>query len=97
MRSWNLHRRTGLTFHELARWINPMVAGWINYYSRFRWWELEPFAMRINAYLVRWIQKKYKRLAGKKKALAKLREIAKRYPRMFAHWRLSPTQCAVLV
>lgn len=53
--------------------------------------------MRINAYVVRWIQKKYKRLAGKKKALAKLREIAKRYPRMFAHWRLSPTQCAVLV
>ncbi|MFF4834256.1 group II intron reverse transcriptase/maturase [Streptomyces sp. NPDC001315] len=97
VRSWNLHRRTGLTFHELARRINPMVAGWINYYSRFRWWELEPFAMRINAYLVRWIQKKYKRLVGKKKALAKLREIAKRYPRMFAHWRLSPTQCAVLV
>lgn len=97
VRSWHLHLRTGLTFYELARWINPMVAGWINYYGRFRWWELEPLAMRINAYLMRWIRKKYKRLAGKKKALAKLREIAKRYPRMFAHWRLSPTQCAVLV
>jgi hypothetical protein len=56
------------------------VAGWINYYGRFRPWELIPFQMRINAYLVRWIRKKYKRLAAKRKALAKLQEIAQRYP-----------------
>lgn len=43
--------------------------------------------MRINAYLVRWIRQKYKRLAAKRKALAKMQEIARRYPRMFAHWR----------
>jgi hypothetical protein len=49
--------------------------------------ELDPLLQRINAYLVRWIRQKYKRLAAKRKALAKLREIAQRYPRMFAHWR----------
>ncbi|MFE2500283.1 group II intron maturase-specific domain-containing protein [Streptomyces scopuliridis] len=75
----------------------PKVAGWINYYGRFRPWELIPFMARINAYLVRWIRKKYKRLAAKRKALAKLQEIARRYPRMFAHWRLAPTVSAVLV
>lgn len=94
VRSWHLHLRTDLTFNELARRVNPMVAGWLNYYGRFRWWELYAFAMRINAYLVRWIRKKYKRLAAKRKALAKLQEIARRYPRMFAHWRLAPTQGA---
>ncbi|MDT0467369.1 hypothetical protein [Streptomyces gibsoniae] len=46
---------------------------------------------------MRWIRKKYKRLSAKRKALAKLQEIAKRYPCMFAHWRLSPSQSAVLV
>ncbi|MEV6957554.1 group II intron reverse transcriptase/maturase [Streptomyces sp. NPDC051183] len=97
VRSWNLHRRSDLTFSEIARPINPMVAGWLNYYGRFRPWELHSFVMRINAYLVRWIRKKYRRLAGKRKALAKLREIAKRYPRMLAHWRFSPTQGALLI
>ncbi|MEU2264739.1 group II intron maturase-specific domain-containing protein [Streptomyces sp. NPDC019645] len=89
VRSWRLHTRTGLSFLQLARRMNPVVSGWINYYGRFRWWELEPFAMRINAYLVRWIRQKYKRLAAKRKALAKLQEIARRYPCMFAQWRIS--------
>ncbi|WP_372412444.1 reverse transcriptase domain-containing protein [Streptomyces luteireticuli] len=87
VRSWQLHRRTDLSFQELARRINPVVAGWVNYYGRFRPWELHPLLMRINAYLVRWIRQKYKRLAAKRKAIAKMREIALRHPHMFAHWR----------
>ncbi|WP_327378875.1 group II intron reverse transcriptase/maturase (plasmid) [Streptomyces sp. NBC_01216] len=87
VRSWHLHTRSDLSFTELARRINPVVAGWINYYGRFRPMEIDPLLQRINAYLVRWIRQKYKRFAAKRKALAKLREIAKRYPRMFAHWR----------
>ncbi|MEU4245759.1 group II intron reverse transcriptase/maturase [Actinoplanes sp. NPDC026619] len=97
VRSWHLHTRTDLTFHELARRINPVVAGWLNYYGRFRPWELTSFVTRINSYLVRWIRKKYKRLAAKRKALAKMQEIARRYPRMFAHWRITATVSAVLV
>ncbi|MET8831701.1 hypothetical protein ABZX40_38460 [Streptomyces sp. NPDC004610] len=53
--------------------------------------------MRINAYLARWIRQKYKRLAAKRKAIAKMQEIAQRYPRMFAHWRCTPTVNAVAV
>lgn len=86
VRSWHLHTRSDLSFQELARWINPVLAGWINYYGRFRPRELHPLLARINAYLVRWIRQKYKRLAPHRKALAKLQEIAHRYPRMFAHW-----------
>lgn len=29
-------------FNDLARWINLVVAGWINYYSRFRQCDLHP-------------------------------------------------------
>ncbi|MDJ1130581.1 group II intron reverse transcriptase/maturase [Streptomyces iconiensis] len=87
VRSWHLHTRSDLPFKELARRINPVVAGWINYYGRFRPWELNPFLMRINAYLVRWIRQKYKRLAAERKAIAKMQEIARRHPRMFTHWR----------
>lgn len=87
VRSWHLHTRSDLSFTDLARRINPVVARWINYYGRFRPSELTRFLKRINAYLVRWIRQKYERLAPLRKALAKLREIAQRYPRMFTHWR----------
>jgi hypothetical protein len=40
------------------------VAGWMNYYGRFYRSALYPLLARINAYLVRWIRRKYKRLAG---------------------------------
>jgi RNA-directed DNA polymerase len=47
---------------ELARRINPIVAGWMQYYGRFYRTALDPLLTRINAYLVRWIREKYKRL-----------------------------------
>jgi hypothetical protein len=31
VRSWRLHLRTGHTFNDLARRINPIVAGWMQY------------------------------------------------------------------
>ncbi len=35
VRSWRLHHRTGHTFADLARWINPIVRGWMQYYGAF--------------------------------------------------------------
>jgi RNA-directed DNA polymerase len=87
VRSWHLHARSDLSFTELARRINPIVAGWINYFGCYGRVALIPLLQRINAYLVRWIRQKYERLAAKRKAIAKMQEIAQRYPRMFAHWR----------
>ncbi|MBT2401920.1 group II intron maturase-specific domain-containing protein [Streptomyces sp. ISL-100] len=31
IRSWRLHQRSGSTIFELAKEINPVVRGWINY------------------------------------------------------------------
>jgi RNA-directed DNA polymerase len=91
IRGWHLHRRSDLSFGELAKRINPMVAGWMNYYGRFYRSAMSPLLMRINAYLVRWIRQKYKRLVALRKAIAKMQEIAKRYPRIFAHWKWTVT------
>jgi RNA-directed DNA polymerase len=51
VRSWRLHRRVDLTVEELAKRINPIVAGWMQYYGRFYRSALYPLLMRINAYL----------------------------------------------
>jgi RNA-directed DNA polymerase len=87
VRSWRLHLRTGHTFKDFARHINPIVAGWMQYYGAFYRSALSPLLQRINAYLMRWIRKKYKRLRGKKKARECWQGITGRYPLMFAHWK----------
>lgn len=46
---------------------------------------------RINAYLVRWIRNKYKRLRPVKKAIECWQGITTRYPRMLAHWAWVPS------
>jgi group II intron reverse transcriptase/maturase len=86
VRSWRLHRRTGSTFVQLAQAINPVVRGWMHYYGAFYRTALRALLRRINTYLVRWIRRKYKKLASLRKALACLKGIANRFPRMFAHW-----------
>ena len=91
VRSWRLHLRTGHTFAELARTINPIVRGWMQYYGAFYRSAMYQLLSRINAYLVRWIRKKYKRLRARKKAMVCWRGITERYPRMFAHWKWVPS------
>jgi RNA-directed DNA polymerase len=91
VRSWRLHLRIGHTFKDLARRINPIVAGWMQYYGAFYRSALSPLLQRINAYLMRWIRKKYKRLRGKKKARECWQGITERYPLMFAHWKWVPS------
>ena len=41
---------------------------------------------RINTYLVRWAQRKFKRLRPFRKALRWWTRLTERQPRMFAHW-----------
>ena len=48
---------------------------------------LHPLLQRINAYLMRWLRKKYKRLRGFKKARTCWEGITTRYPNLFVHWQ----------
>jgi len=86
VRTWRLHRRTRHTMLGLAQQINPIVRGWMQYYGRFYRSALYPLLQRINAYLVRWIRKKYKRLQALRKAIQSMKRIVDAYPRLFAHW-----------
>ena len=90
IRSWGLGRRSDKSLDDLARMFNSIVQGWINYYGCFYKSELLYFLRRLNNHLVRWATRKYhKRLRNKeRRAMAWLAEIARRSPRLFAHWRL---------
>ncbi|MGD0705577.1 MAG: group II intron maturase-specific domain-containing protein [Trebonia sp.] len=62
VRQWRIHTWTRHDLDELAALVNPVVAGWMNYYGRFYRSQLYPLLRRINTYLMRWAGKKYKRL-----------------------------------
>jgi group II intron reverse transcriptase/maturase len=88
IRSWRLHRRSGMTLEQLARDINPVVRGWMNYYGRFYPSALVFSLNRINDYLVRWLVQKYKRFRRRRmRARDALGSHARLYPGLFAHWR----------
>jgi len=87
-RRWRLTRRTHLSLNALARQLNPIISGWINYYGRFRRSEFHAVLNRINFALTQWAMRKYKRLARRRtRAFAWLRAIARRNPSLFVHWR----------
>ena len=89
IRSWAMHQRSDKSLEELAAIYNPTIRGWITYYSHFYKTQLRPTLYKIEAYLVRWARRKYKRLArrpkGAKDWLARLRRAE---PKLFAHWPL---------
>jgi RNA-directed DNA polymerase len=87
VRRWRLHRWIYHTFSEVARIINPVVAGWMQYYGRFYPSALYPLLARINTYLVRWIRNKYRRYDATRAARRKLQEVTLGYPRLFRHWQ----------
>ncbi len=88
IRSWHLARRSDKTLDDLARMFNSIVQGWINYYGRFYKSELLYLLRRLNRHLARWACRKFKRLRRReRRAMAWLAEVARRAPRLFAHWR----------
>jgi RNA-directed DNA polymerase len=86
VRSWRIHLRTATELEDLASWINPVVRGWMTYYGRYYRTALDGLLRRINAYLMRWAQRKYRRLRSFKRARSWWHGLTARQPGMFAHW-----------
>jgi RNA-directed DNA polymerase len=87
VKSWRLHRLTGHTIGEIAKEINPVIRGWMQYYGKFCKSGLYPLLYRINEYLVRWMRKKYRRLHPLKNAERAWKRFISQYPVLFPHWQ----------
>jgi len=89
IRSWHMQLKNDKSLEDLSNMFNPKVRGWFAYYGRFYPSALYRIWRNINGYLVRWVRRKYKRLAGhKRRAWRYLRRLAERNPRLFIHWEL---------
>jgi RNA-directed DNA polymerase len=87
LRMMRIHRRTDLSLDDLARWLNPIVAGWMRYYGRYYRSALYPLLRRVNTYLRRWAGRKYKRLRTHQRFSRWWAGLLQRQPGLFAHWR----------
>ena len=89
IRSWHWAKRSDKSLGDLALMFNSIVQGWISYYGRFYRSRLLQFLRRLNDHLVRWACRKYKRLHRReRRAMELLAGAARRYPGLFAHWRI---------
>lgn len=62
VRGWSLKTRSDKALDDLARMFNPYIRGWINYYSQFYKSALYETFRRIDAHILRWARRKFKRL-----------------------------------
>lgn len=89
LRGFRLHLHTDKSISEIAKYYNPVIGGWVNYYGRFYKTKLTQLLRRINFYLIRWAMRKYKRLRRQRsKAWSYIISIAQRQPDLFAHWAI---------
>jgi len=89
VRGWHFQTRSDKALIDLARMFNPYIRGWINYYSHFYKSALYPTLKRIDAYLIRWARRKFKRFRQRPKGARDwLARVIRSSPGLFAHWPL---------
>jgi RNA-directed DNA polymerase len=88
IKKWHIHSMSDKHIDDLSRMYNPIVRGWVNYYGQFYKSALYPVFQALNERLVRWVRKKYKRRKHQSRARKWLRKLARREPKLFAHWQL---------
>ena len=87
IRKTRIRSKTEMTLKDIARWINPVLRGWLSYYGAYYRSEMYRFLRNFNKTLVRWAMRKYKSLRFcKHRAVAFLERIAKQKPDLFVHW-----------
>lgn len=87
VRGWHLQLMCDKELRDLSKMFGPVLRGWSNYYGRFYPTAMKPLWRHVNDYLVRWMQRKYKRLArGVTRAARALGRVAEREPMAFVHW-----------
>lgn len=84
-RTLNIHKRRK-TIEEIAREINPVLRGIINYYHKFRQSDIRNVWRQLNERLLKWV--KWEKGLYKKASVRYLQTKHKEKPDLFLHWIL---------
>ncbi len=88
IRDLGVRRRTDWSLVDIARKINPLLQGWMNYYGRYAPSALYPMLHYVDRTLRAWAMRKFKRLKRHKVRAGRfLQRIAQKNAALFVHWR----------
>lgn len=94
VKSSRIGRRSDLSLHDIAKALNPMVRGWLNYFRHFRISDTYSTLYHLDRQLVRWMKEKYK--VGTRRAQNRLAQMKIRTPDLFVHWQPQQRKYGVL-
>jgi hypothetical protein len=88
IRDWRMaSTRNNQRLEDLARFTNPVVRGWINYYGRYYRSKCVQVLRHFNEALGQWARWKFKRFKRRERAsMHWLGRIARRDPKLFVLW-----------
>ena len=83
--SMQIHKKRK-TLEEVAKDLNPVIRGIINYYHKFRKSDMREVWRQLNARLLKWV--KWEKGLYKKASIRYLKTKYKERPNLFLHWLL---------
>ena len=88
IRGWRLGDHALLPLEDVARFINPILRGWWQYYGRYYSTAMFKLFKYLDERLGYYLRRKYRDLWGHKgRSLRRLNQIAKRNPGWLVHWQ----------
>jgi RNA-directed DNA polymerase len=89
IRALDIRRRTHVSLADIARQINPLLRGWIDYYGRYSRTALGPILRYVHQTIQAWLMRKFKRYMGHTTKAGRLLErLSRERPGLFAHWKV---------
>jgi RNA-directed DNA polymerase len=89
IRDLNIRRLTHVTLVDIARKLNPLLRGWVDYYGRYTRSALHPLLRYVNQTLLAWTMRKFKRFKTHKiRASHFLQRLVRDEASLFVHWRI---------
>ncbi|MEX2426863.1 MAG: group II intron maturase-specific domain-containing protein [Bacteroidales bacterium] len=89
MKEMDIEHLTHKSIVGVAQHLEPYIRGWVNYYGKFRIWEMNPIFQLLRRRLVMWARKRYKRYKTSiNRTYNWLKRVKEQFPGLFYHWRL---------
>lgn len=85
LKEMKLFKNTSQDVFELARRLNPIIRGWLNYFTKYSKAIATSISIYLDSCLIHWVMRKYR--LGWKKAILMLNRIYAWRPQYFVHWQ----------
>ena len=89
MRKFKVSSMAHKELKDIAKFVNPKLNGWINYFGKFYRTETYRLMEYFDTLLARWAMKKFKsKSMSYGKAHKWIYQISKQQPKLFPHWKM---------